>query len=238
MSRCLREFAVACCPSITWSPPRSPAPPSGPTATRSSSRSPRARPHPRPCHRRRLLPALRMSPSSRRNPGQCLNRRHRRASPPPARAPADIAQDRRRTPQRPHRERQLHHHRRKIESPRMGRNSEYLRAVGPGLKIHPRNSEKIKYANPMLHPRHIPYRNPLHWPWKHGPHNNTLQKCRKINISPAQKSAQPNPLAQHPDTENQPNKSPKRDKPPQQEPVNGQQNEPRKEPDLRPPSRR
>lgn len=90
---------------------------------------PRARPHPRPRHRGRPLPALRNPPSPSERPGQCPDRRHRQTAPPPGRTTADVSQDPRRAPHRPHRERQLHHHRRKVEPPRMGRNSEYLREV-------------------------------------------------------------------------------------------------------------
>jgi hypothetical protein len=99
----------------------------------------RPRPHPRPRHRRFLLPALRAPPRQRRCPAGQPEHRHPRPPQAPARTPADLRQDRRRTTNPAHRGSHLHHRHHKVESPEMGHNTGNLRAVGS--RVLPRHGQ-------------------------------------------------------------------------------------------------
>ena len=71
-------------------------------------------------------------------------------APPPSGAPADLRQDRSRTPDPAHRRNHLHHRHHKVESPGMGHNSGNLRAVPASLLRSVTIARALKLSNDSL----------------------------------------------------------------------------------------
>ena len=102
-----------------------------PGSTPGSSRSPPCSASSAPTSPRTPAAGTAGTARQRRCPAGQPERRDPRPAPPPARTPADIRQNSRRTTNPAHRRSHLHHRHHKVESPKMGHNSGNLRAVGP-----------------------------------------------------------------------------------------------------------